>query len=325
MEAYRPKLSLVIPLYNEQGNIKKLLEEIETAMRDYPNDWEVVIVDDGSTDGSNTELNQSAIGRQWLRVIRLSKNFGQTAAISAGVDHATGEVIITLDADLQNDPADIPTLLDEMGKGYDVVSGWRYKRKDNFLLRSLPSIMANYIISLVTGVHLHDYGCTLKAYRQEVIKDIRIYGKLHRFLPALCSWRGASVGEVRVNHRPRTVGHSKYGLNKTFGVILDLITVKFLLDYSQAPMRFFGSLGALMGIAGAGAMVHLLWVKYGLGEAIGDRPLLIIAVLLIIVGIQLLVLGLLTELCVRIYYEAQGKSSYRITKVINNVSELREG
>jgi glycosyltransferase involved in cell wall biosynthesis len=307
-----PSLSIVAPVYNEFGNVEKLLDEIFGVMGTYTSEWEVVIVDDGSTDGTTELLERLTAGRPWLRILKLTKNFGQTAAISAGVDHARGEVIVTIDADLQNDPRDIYLLLYEMRKGYDVVSGWRRHRKDSFLWRTLPSRLANGLISLITGVHLRDYGCTLKAYHRDVIKSIRIYGRLHRFLPALCSWRGASVAEVAVNHRSRVAGKSKYGLSKTFGVVLDLITVKFLLDYTDAPMRVFGGAGVVCGLLGAIGLAYLSWVKFFLLQPIADRPLLMISVLLVMLGTQLLALGLLTELSVRIYYESQGKPVYKI-------------
>jgi len=314
MSDFRPSLSFVAPVFNEAGNVQRLLKEIEDVMRDYSAEWEVLLADDGSTDGTRELLDRLLSGRPWLRLLKLTKNFGQTAAISAGVDHARGEVIVTIDADLQNDPRDVFLLLDEMSKGYDVVSGWRRRRKDHFLLRTLPSRVANGLISFITGVRLHDYGCTLKAYDRDVIKSIRIYGRLHRFLPALCSWRGASVAEVAVNHRPRQAGKSKYGLSKTFGVVLDLITVKFLLDYTDAPMRLFGGAGSVCGFVGFSGLAYLGWVKFVLHQPIADRPLLIICVLLVMIGAQMLALGLLTELSVRIYYESQGKPTYKLSR-----------
>jgi len=314
MSSFRPSISFVSPVFNERENIQLLVDEIEDVMRSYPSEWEVWLVDDGSTDGSRELLDKLVPGRPWLRVLKLTKNFGQTAAISAGVDHARGEVIVTLDADLQNDPRDVFCLLDVMSKGYDVVSGWRKHRKDHLFVRTLPSRVANSLISLITGVRLHDYGCTLKAYHRDVIKSIRIYGRLHRFIPALCSWRGASVAEVVVNHRARVAGRSKYGLSKTFGVALDLITVKFLLDYTDAPMRVFGGIGAFCGFSGMCGLGYLSWVKFFLQQPIGDRPLLMISILLVMLSAQLLALGLLTELSIRIYYESQGKAVYRLAE-----------
>jgi len=312
MSILRPSVSFVIPVYNEVENISLLLDEIEEVMKDYPSEWEVVVVDDGSTDGTRELLDVLVCNRPWLRTLKLAKNFGQTAAISAGVDHSRGEVIVTLDADLQNDPKDVFLLLQKLEQGYDLVSGWRKERKDHFLLKTFPSQVANLLISFITGVHLHDYGCTLKAYHRDVIRSIRIYGRLHRFLPALCSWRGAKVAEVVVNHRPRHAGKSKYSICKVFGVVLDLITVKFLLDFTEAPMRFFGAAGFFCGFAGFLGLFHLAWVKFVLLQPIAFRPLLIISVLFVVVGAQLFALGLITELSIRIYYESQGKPVYRL-------------
>ncbi|MCU0579435.1 MAG: glycosyltransferase family 2 protein, partial [Desulfobacterota bacterium] len=258
------KLSIVIPFYNEVKNIPSLLEEIYQALR--PTGWlyEIVAVDDGSKDGT-LELLRQELGRfDHFQLIRFRKNFGQTAAMAAGFDRATGEIIITMDGDLQNDPADIPRLVDKIGEGYDIVSGWREKRKDPFLTRRLPSHLANKIISWVTGVKLHDYGCTLKAFKQEVAKHIRLYGEMHRFIPAIASWMGVTIDEIPVNHRPRKFGRSKYGLSRTIRVILDLITVKFLLTYSTRPIHVFGLWGIVSGFSGlALALVLTLQRLFG--------------------------------------------------------------
>ncbi|MEZ5404927.1 MAG: glycosyltransferase family 2 protein [Verrucomicrobiia bacterium] len=247
-----------------------------------------------------------------LKPLFLKRNFGQTAALSAGIDISTGEVIVTMDADRQTDPADIMALLNKMAEGYDVVSGWRKARQDHFLTRTLPSRIANKLISFFTGVPLHDYGCSLKVYTRETISSFRLYGEMHRFLPALCTWRGAKVAEIPVNHRPRTQGVSKYGLNRTFRVLLDLLTVKFLLEYSTKPMRVFGTAGFCFTGLGVAISLYLTGLKFFAHENIGQRPLLFLGILLIIVGLQLIMLGLISELLVRIYYESQNKTVYQI-------------
>ncbi|MCC6352298.1 MAG: glycosyltransferase family 2 protein [Verrucomicrobiae bacterium] len=311
---FAPCLSVVAPVYNEAGNVPRLADEVSRALADYPSDWELILVDDGSTDDTAAEIARAAAANAAIRPIRLRRNFGQTAALSAGIDASRGDVIVTLDADLQNDPADIPALLAKMAEGYDVVSGWRSRRKDDFVSRTLPSRIANWIISRNTGLDLHDFGCSLKAYDRDVLRSFRLYGEMHRFLPALCTWRGARVAEIPVNHRPRTIGASKYGIGRTTRVILDLLTVKFLIEYSTKPMRVFGGWGLLFGGAGLGLCIYLTWHKLVLHENIGGRPLLAFAVLLVIVGIQLLMLGLLSELLARIYFESQGKPVYELAK-----------
>ena len=312
MSRYCPTLSIIAPVYNEAGNLEGLVRETEVALKDYASTWELILVDDGSTDGSQTEIQRIAKTFSKLKSIFLKRNFGQTAALSAGIDASQGEVIITIDADRQNDPSDISALLSKMAEGYDVVSGWRKSRKDCFLTRTLPSRMANKLISIFTGVSLHDYGCSLKAYTRETLSSFRLYGEMHRFLPALCTWRGAKVAEISVNHRPRTHGVSKYGLNRTFRVLLDLLTVKFLLEYSTKPMRVFGSAGFIC--SGLGLMIglYLTGLKFFAHENIGQRPLLFLGILLIIVGLQLIALGLISELLVRIYYESQNKTVYQV-------------
>ncbi len=312
MEPFAPTLSLVAPVYNESGNLEPLLAEVHAVLDSYPSDWELILVDDGSSDGTRQELSELAVRDPRLRAIYLNRNFGQTAALSAGIDTCRGEVVITLDADLQNDPADIPAVLKKMGEGYDVVSGWRKNRQDDFVSRTLPSRMANGLISWITGVQLHDYGCSLKAYYRDTLQSFRIYGEMHRFLPALCTWRGARVTEMVVNHRARTRGVSKYGISRTFRVILDLLTVKFLLEYSTKPMRVFGSWGLGLGGLGFSVALYLSFLKIAMNEQIGNRPLLLLSALLIIVGLQLIMLGLISELLVRVYYESQGKKVYEI-------------
>lgn len=307
-----PTLSIIAPVYNEAGNIALLVEEIESVLKDYSSSWEIILVDDGSVDNSKNEMQTVAAKYPHVKSIFLKRNFGQTAALSAGIDASQGEVIITIDADRQNDPADIPILLKKMSEGYDVVSGWRSARKDAFLTRTLPSRIANKLISIITGVSLHDYGCSLKAYTRETISSFRLYGEMHRFLPALCTWRGAKVAEISVNHRTRTQGVSKYGLNRTFRVILDLLTVKFLLEYSTKPMRVFGTAGFFCTGFGIAISLYLTGLKLFAHENIGQRPLLFLGILLIIVGLQLIMLGLISELLVRIYYESQNKTVYQV-------------
>jgi glycosyltransferase involved in cell wall biosynthesis len=251
-------------------------------------------------------------------VVRLRRNFGQTAAFSAGFDRARGDVVVTLDADLQNDPADIPRLLAQIEQGYDVVSGWRKDRQDRFLDRRLPSVVANRLISWVTGVYLHDYGCSLKAYRREVLADVRIYGELHRFLPALAYGMGARVTEIEVSHHPRQFGRSKYGISRTIRVLLDLLAVKFLLSYSTRPIHIFGLAGLLSLIFGGGLLAYLGIVRIILGQDIGDRPLVLLAILLTMLGVQLITSGLLAELVTRTYHEAQGKPIYTVREELGN-------
>ena len=303
-------ISIVIPLYNEEESIPQLYEQLTTALQAIGQSYEIIVVDDGSSDGSFARLRQLHETDPRLKVIRFRRNFGQTAAFAAGFDAAQGDVIVTLDADLQNDPADIPLLLAKIDEGYDVVSGWRVRRRDTFRRRWL-SRTANGLISRVTGVRLHDYGCSLKAYRREVVKSIRLYGELHRFIPAIASWMGVRVAEVPVNHRARTSGRSKYGsLSRTVKVFLDLLTVRFLLSYATRPIHVFGGLGLLAALAGGAIGLYLSYAKLVLGESIGNKPLLTLAVLLMIVGVQMISMGLLGELVVRTYHESQGKPIY---------------
>jgi glycosyltransferase involved in cell wall biosynthesis len=310
-------LSIVVPIYNEVENIQALYEEIDDALTGTGLDFEVVLVDDGSRDGSFAALEALAKADSRFKVIRLRRNFGQTAAMAAGFDAAKGEVIIPMDGDLQNDPADIPKLLAKVKEGYDVVSGWRQVRQDTFLSRRLPSILANGLISRMTGVPLHDYGCTLKAYRREVLSEVNLYGELHRFVPALASQVGAQVTEIAVNHRPRRAGTSKYGIDRTLRVILDLITVKFLLKYSSRPLQLFGKWAA--GTFGLAALSGLttLYMKVFEGFSMNRNPLLILTAFLLFTGVQFIVLGLLGELVTRTYHESQGKPIYTVKETLN--------
>ncbi len=309
-------VSIVIPIFNEEESLEQLHARLHPILQDLGRPYEVILVDDGSTDGSFPILKQLHQRDPNIRVIRFRRNFGQTAAFSAGFDAARGEIIITLDADLQNDPADIPTLLEKIEEGYDVVSGWRFRRKDPFLNRRLPSIIANSLISKMTNVKLHDYGCSLKAYRSEVVKNIRLYGEMHRFIPALTSWLGVQVAEVPVNHSPRKYGKSKYGLSRIIKVWLDLLTVKFLLDYATRPIQIFGLLGMLCLSSGTLLGGYLSVSKLLFDQALADRPLLLLAILLIVLGVQFITMGLIGELVVRIYYEAQQKSIYTVRETL---------
>jgi len=314
IQSERPALSIVIPIFNEEENVPILADEIRQAMDPHGIAYEVIAVDDGSTDGSWSRLEAvRAADPRWI-LIALRRNFGQTAALSAGFDHACGEVIVPLDGDLQNDPADIPRLL-ALAKDYDIVSGWRKNRQDPFVSRRLPSMLANWLISRVTGIRLHDYGCTLKAYRREILEHLHLYGEMHRFIPAIASWMGITFVEVETHHRPRRFGKSKYGITRTLRVILDLITVKFLLSFATKPIQVFGMLG--LGAAGLGGVigVYLTLLKLIWGAQIGGRPLLFLAVLLIVVGVQFVVMGLLGELLVRVYHESQQKPIYMVKRV----------
>ena len=307
-----PEVSIVIPVLNEEGNLPALYEELTEVLEHYGKRYELIFVDDGSTDASFALLSSIHHRDPSLRVIRFRKNFGQTAALAAGFAEAQAPVIVTLDADLQNDPRDIPLMLERLDAGFDMVCGWRKDRKDPFLSRRLPSQIANWLISVTTGVNLHDYGCTLKAFRSEVVKNLHLYGEMHRFIPAVASGMGITIDEVVVGHRPRREGQSKYGISRTLRVILDLMTVKFLLNYSSRPLQIFGTVGVLMGAAGFLMGLYLTWVKFGLGEPIGGRPLLLLASLLMLVGIQLVSLGLLGELLARLYHENRTSPPYAV-------------
>ncbi len=307
-------LSIIVPFYNEEENVRPLREAIHTALEKAGGEYEVIAVDDGSTDGTAAAL--AAVANEdprWV-IVTLRKNFGQTAALSAGFDHARGEVLVTLDGDLQNDPEDIPRLV-ALAKDYDIVSGWRADRQDPFLSRRLPSGIANWLISVVTGVRLHDYGCTLKAYRREVIENLRLYGEMHRFIPAIASAMGISITEVATTHHPRRHGTSKYGLGRTIRVLLDLVAVKFFLGFITRPIQIFGLLGLLMGSAGLCISIYLAALKILTGASIGGRPLLLLGILLILLGVQFVAMGLLGEVLIRIYHEVQGKPIYTVKSV----------
>ncbi len=314
-------ISIVIPLLNEEKNILILFEEIVDVFKNSTLDYEIIFVDDGSTDHSLEILKSLQKDNPQIIVISLRKNFGQTAAMAAGFDVASGDVIVAMDADLQNDPADIPTFLEKIDEGYDVVTGWRYDRQDPYWSRKLPSKIANKIISYATGVKLNDYGCTLKAFKKEVIKSIHLYGEMHRFIPAIASGMGISITEVKVNHRPRQFGTSKYGISRTVRVVLDLVTVKFLLSYSTRPIHVFGTLGLLTGGAGFFIAALMTFQRQFYHIAISDRPLIFLAIFLMFVGVQFVTMGLIAEMLSRTYHESQSKPTYYIRKKYGEFSK----
>lgn len=309
-------LSVVVPIYNEYESIPLLVEKITGVVQSMDVAYELICVDDGSTDGSGTLLKKLAKERHDLRVILLRRNYGQTPAMAAGFNYARGRVIVTLDGDLQNEPADIATVYHKLHEGYDLVSGWRKERQDDAVTRLLPSKIANWLIARVTGVRLHDYGCSLKAYSADVVKDMNLYGELHRFLPALAYIEGARISEVPVRHHARQFGQSKYGLGRTFRVVLDLLTIYFMKTFLTRPMHVFGPFGAISVLAGLGLSLYLAFIKFILNAEIGNRPLLLLAVVLFISGIQLLSVGLLAELMMRTYHESQQRPIYRVREVV---------
>ncbi|MDX9864709.1 MAG: glycosyltransferase family 2 protein, partial [Anaerolineaceae bacterium] len=295
---------------------------VQQALADFHESWEMVLVDDGSKDGSMEVLKDLAEKDPLhVRVVALRRNFGQTAAMAAGIDHSSGEIIVMMDADLQNDPADIPMMLEKIDAGYDLVSGWRKSRQDAFITRTLPSHIANKIISAVTGVHLHDYGCSLKAYRREVITGFRLYGEMHRFIPVYASSVGAKIIEVPVHHHARQYGKAKYGLERTFKVVLDLFTVKFLTSYSNKPIYLFGGAGAVLVLLSAVALIFLAVRRLGYGVSVLESPIFWMAILMAIMGFQSILMGLIAELQTRTYHESQNKPTYTVREVINPVPE----
>jgi glycosyltransferase involved in cell wall biosynthesis len=314
----RIEISLIVPVFNEADSLPGLYAELGKACRSLGKTYEIILVDDGSTDASFEILKGIQAGDPAVKVIRFRRNFGQTAALAAGFDYSAGEIIVTLDADLQNDPEDIAALLKKMDEGYDIVSGWRRNRKDRFLSRRVPSMLANWLISRITGVKLHDYGCTLKAFRKEVIKNINLYGELHRFIPAIASTMGVSIAEIEVRHRPRLKGRSNYNILRTPRVVLDLLTVKFLLSYSTRPLQIFGLFGLVSGFAGGLVGIWLSYERLILKHGIANRPLLLLAILLIVIGIQFITLGLLAEIMVRAYHESSAKRIYHIKEIIDS-------
>jgi glycosyltransferase involved in cell wall biosynthesis len=311
-------VSVVVPVYNEVESLPHLIEAIATSIQASGLSYQIICVDDGSKDGSAELLQQLASSRDDLCAVILRRNYGQTAAMSAGFDRARGRAIVTLDGDLQNDPADIPLLLAKLDEGYDLVSGWRKNRQDNTISRLLPSKMANWLIGRVTGVTLHDYGCSLKAYRSELVADLNLYGELHRFLPALAFIEGARIAELPVRHHARRFGQSKYGIWRTFRVLMDLLTISFMKKFLTRPMHVFGLLGLSSMTLGTVLGIYLTVLKLGFGQIIGNRPLLILAVVLLLTGVQLFCFGLLAEVMMRTYHESQGKPIYRVREVFGS-------
>ncbi|MFI5183368.1 MAG: glycosyltransferase family 2 protein [Vicinamibacteria bacterium] len=305
----RPEISVVIPVFNEAENLVDLHRELTTSLGTLGRPYEIIVVDDGSTDGTADRLRALAEADPRLRPLRLRRNFGQTAAFSAGFDHCRGDIVVTSDGDLQNDPADIPRLVATLDEGYDMVCGWRQQRQDPASKR-IPSWFANRLISWATGVRLHDYGCSLKAIRVEVVRGLRLYGEMHRFIPAVASWMGVTLTELPVGHRPRTRGRSKYGIGRTLRVLLDLFTVKFLGVYATRPAHLFGLMGLALGGLGSGILAYLAYIRLFQDTAIGGRPLLLLGFLLFLTGVILVSFGLIGELLVRIYHESQGKPTY---------------
>lgn len=313
-----PQVSVIVPIYNEVESLENLVSAIAQSLVPTTLAYEIICIDDGSTDGSTSLLKELAQTRSDLCAVILRRNYGQTAAMAAGFNHAQSHLIISLDADLQNDPSDIPHIIAKLEEGYDVVSGWRKYRKDATLTRLIPSKIANWLIGQVTNVRIHDYGCSLKGYRAELLADMKLYGELHRFLPALAFMEGAKITEIPVNHRPREYGNSKYGLGRTLRVLMDLLTIWFMQKFLTRPMHVFGSLGLLSMILGFLVGLYLTMVKYALGQDIGDRPLLILVIILLLAGVQLFSFGLLGELVIRTYHESQGKPIYRVREVVQN-------
>jgi glycosyltransferase involved in cell wall biosynthesis len=310
------QLSVIVPVFNEEENIPALYKELREVLGRLGKTFEIIFVDDGSTDKSLIALNNIQAQDAHVVVISFRRNFGQTAAMSAGFDHARGEIIITMDGDMQNDPHNIDEMIKKINEGYDIVTGWRFDRKDTFINRRLPSMIANWIISKTTGVDLHDYGCTLKAFRKEVIKNIKLYGEMHRFIPAIASGMGISFTEMKVNHRPRIFGKSKVGISRTIRVILDLLTVKFLLSYSTRPIQVFGLIGIASGAIGFLIALIMTFQRHFYGISMSDRPLLFLAILLMFMGVQFITIGLLAELQARTYHESQNKRIYFIKKIV---------
>ncbi len=309
-------LSVVVPVYNEETNVEPLVGEINGVLRHLGKSYEVVVVDDGSEDQTFAVLSKLHREQPTMKVVRLKRNFGQTAAVAAGLAYARGEIVVLMDGDGQNDPADIPALLAKLAEGNDMVAGWRFNRRDPFLNRRLPSMIANRLISWTTRVKLHDYGCTLKAMRKDIAKNLKLYGEMHRFIPAIAYERGARIAELKVNHRPRLRGQSKYGITRTLRVVLDLLTVKFMISYSTRPSHVFGPIGILSGVAGFLIAIYLTIQKWVYDLEIGGRPLLLLAILLIFIGFQFVTMGLLGEMLARTYHESQDRQVFVVGEIL---------
>ncbi|MCX8036190.1 MAG: glycosyltransferase family 2 protein [Candidatus Sumerlaeia bacterium] len=317
----RLQLSVIIPLFNEEANVEALYGELADVLSRLDRSWEVLFIDDGSRDATVERLQGASAGDPHVRIIRFRRNFGQTAAISAGIDHARGQVLCLMDGDLQNDPADLPRLLDKLEEGYDVVSGWRRKRRDPFLTRRLPSAVANRLISWISGVRLHDYGCTLKVYRRDALADVRLYGEMHRFIPIYAAWYGGRIAEIEVNHRPRRAGRSKYGLARTGKVILDLMVIMFLSHYSRKPIYVFGGFGLAMFAAALAMFAYWFYEKFLRTPSVNRPALPALVVGMTVVGFLAIFIGLLAEMITRVYYESQHKPTYAVKEVIEYEKE----
>lgn len=311
------KISIVLPLFNEEENVELQYKNITDNLKNTGINYEVIFVDDGSTDNSVSILKKIANKDKRIKIIQFRRNFGQTAAMAAGIDHSSGDIIIFMDSDLQNDAKDIPMLVDKINEGYDVVSGWRKDRKDRFFSRKLPSRIANRLIARVSGVRLHDLGCSLKAYRGEVLREVKLYGEMHRFIPIHASWVGARITEIPVTHHPRQFGTSKYGIKRTFKVLLDLITVKFMGSYSTKPIYIFGGFGFFLMIMGVFSFAGVIFMKFYNNLSMNRNPLLFLTVMLVIMSIIFIMLGILAELLIRIYHESQDKTPYNIRETTN--------
>ncbi len=312
------KVSIIIPAYNEETSVRVLVDELNKFLENFQYNYEVIFVDDGSKDKTFFVLREAVKYNSKFKVLRLRRNFGQSAALLAAIDYSTGDVIVPLDADLQNDPNDIPRLLNLISEGYDLVSGWRKNRQDRAIDRKIPSMIANKIISWVSGIKLHDYGCSLKAYRRDILSGVRLYGELHRFLPICASWNGAKVAEIAVNHKARVFGKSKYGLSRTYKVVLDLIVLKFLSDFSTKPIYFFGGFSIFSFFSAVAMSAWALYLKFSQGIDLDATPLLIFAAVFIIVSVQLLLMGILADLMMRTYFESQDKKTYQVREIINS-------
>ena len=317
------KVSIIVPVYNEETSVKVLLDELDYFLKSFQYPYEIIFVDDGSKDYSYTLLKDAALKNTNFKVMRLRRNYGQSAAMLAAIDYSTGDVVVPLDADLQNDPNDIPKLLNLIEEGYDLVSGWRKNRQDRALDRKIPSMIANKLISFVSGIRLHDYGCSLKAYRKDILEGVRLYGELHRFLPICASWNGAKVTELEVNHRPRMFGKSKYGLGRTYKVILDLMVLKFLSDFSTKPIYFFGGFSMVSFLSSFFFTLWSIYLKVFRNIDLDGTPLLIFAAVFVIVGVQFLLMGILADLVMRTYFESQDKKTYQIKESVNLQHEYR--
>lgn len=315
-------LSIVIPVFNEQDNVFPLQKRIVEALSNIGDNYEVILVNDGSTDLTEARLHTIAEEDERFKVVNFRRNFGQTAAMMAGIEFSSGDIIVGLDGDLQNDPKDIPKLLDKLAEGYDVVSGWRSSRSDSALKRNLPSRIANWLVSAISGIHLHDYGCSLKAYKRHVIKDVKLYGEMHRFIPIYASWQGGKVAEIKVDHHPRMHGESNYGLERVGKVLLDLIVVKFLASFANKPIYVFGGFGLICMMSGIVAGFWALYLKFFAGTSFISTPLPLLVVFACLTGVLSILMGLIAEIIMRTYYESQGKRVYLIKDTVNLPSEL---